>query len=90
MQGRLGMSTTNWELEFEKKHAMNAVLDRKETSDERRLQTSMNVGWELKEEDERYALSQNKRRAISAVSKHKTSEIRRLKTTDARISPSLQ
>ena len=57
------------DLEFGKKQAMNAVSDRKETSDERRLRTSMNAGWEPKEEDERYALSQNTRRALSAVSK---------------------
>jgi hypothetical protein len=53
---------------------------RNETSDERCFGSkrdvrwtpspdSMNVGWELKEEDERYALSQNTRRALSAVSK---------------------
>ena len=69
MQGRLEISTTNWELEFRKEQAMNAVSDRKETSDERRLQTLINAGWELKEEDERYALSQNTRRALSTVSK---------------------
>ena len=90
MQGRLGTLTTNWELEFRKKQAMNAVSDQKETSNEHHLQTLMNAGWKPKEEDERYALSQNTRRALSAVSKHKTSKIRRLETTDARISPSLQ
>ena len=50
---------------------------RKEMCDERHLKTTMRLCWELREIDERFAPSLNKRRAIIAVSKQRTRAKRR-------------
>ena len=59
------------------KQATNAILIRKESSDERRLKTTMRLCGGIWEIDGRFAPSLNKRRAISAVSKQRTNAKRR-------------
>ena len=59
------------------KQATNAISIRKESSDERRLKTTMRLCGEIREIDERFAPSLNKRQAISAVSKQQTNAKRR-------------